>query len=101
METKGATIAVHYRATPDAISAGRTLEQRMGALAVPAKMALISGKHVVELVPAGFPLKEGGSNASSRAMSSAPRCTRATTSPTCWRSRRSIVLARTDASNTW
>jgi trehalose 6-phosphate phosphatase len=59
METKGATIAVHYRATPDAISAGRTLEQRMGALAVPAKMALISGKHVVELVPAGFPLKEG------------------------------------------
>ena len=59
METKGATIAVHYRATPDAISAGRRLEERMGALAVPAKMALVSGKHVVELVPAGFPLKEG------------------------------------------
>ena len=53
METKGATIAVHYRATPDAVSAGRALEQRMGALAAPAKMALLPGKHVVELVPAG------------------------------------------------
>jgi trehalose 6-phosphate phosphatase len=59
METKGATIALHYRATSDAISAGRALEQRMGAIAAPAKMALLSGKHVVELVPAGFPLKEG------------------------------------------
>jgi trehalose 6-phosphate phosphatase len=59
METKGATIAVHYRATPNASAAGRVLEERLGALAVPAQMALISGKHVVELVPAGFPLKEG------------------------------------------
>ena len=59
METKGATIAVHYRATPDATSAGRELEQRMGEIADQAKMALLSGKHVVELVPAGFPLKEG------------------------------------------
>ncbi len=59
MELKGATIAVHYRATPDAITAGRTLEQRMSALAVSTEMALVSGKHVVELVPAGFPLKEG------------------------------------------
>jgi trehalose 6-phosphate phosphatase len=59
METKGATIAVHYRATPDAVSAGRALEQRMGEIAAQAHMALLSGKHVVELVPAGFPLKEG------------------------------------------
>jgi trehalose 6-phosphate phosphatase len=59
METKGATIAVHYRATPDTISAGRSLEQGMGAIAESSKMALLSGKHVVELVPAGFPLKEG------------------------------------------
>ena len=59
METKGATIAVHYRATPDAASAGRELEQRMGEIADQAEMALLSGKHVVELVPAGFPLKEG------------------------------------------
>ena len=59
METKGATIAVHYRATPDATSAGRELEQRMGEIADRAEMALLSGKHVVELVPAGFPLKEG------------------------------------------
>jgi len=59
METKGATIAVHYRATPDATSAGRELEQRMGQIADQAEMALLSGKHVVELVPAGFPLKEG------------------------------------------
>lgn len=59
METKGATIAVHYRATPDVVSAGRALEQQMGALAAPARMSVLVGKHVVELVPSGFPLKEG------------------------------------------
>jgi trehalose 6-phosphate phosphatase len=59
METKGATIAVHYRTTADADAAGRMLEERLGALAVPARMALLPGKHVVELVPAGLPLKEG------------------------------------------
>ena len=59
METKGATIAVHYRANPDALSAGRELERRMGEIAAQADMAVLSGKHVVELVPAGFPLKEG------------------------------------------
>ena len=59
METKGATIAVHYRATPDANAAGRMLEERLSALAVPARMALVPGKQVVELVPAGLPLKEG------------------------------------------
>lgn len=59
VETKGATIAVHYRATPDAISAGGALEQRMGAIAAPAEMSVLVGKHVVELVPAGFPLKGG------------------------------------------
>jgi trehalose 6-phosphate phosphatase len=59
METKGATIAVHYRASPDAISAGRALERRMDAIAAQARMDVVSGKHVVELVPAGFPLKGG------------------------------------------
>ncbi|MGZ5300341.1 MAG: trehalose-phosphatase [Actinomycetota bacterium] len=59
METKGATIAVHYRATPNANAAGRVLQERLSALAVPARMALAPGKHVVELVPAGLPLKEG------------------------------------------
>jgi trehalose 6-phosphate phosphatase len=59
METKGATIAVHYRATPDANAAGRMLEERLSELAVPARMALVPGKQVVELVPAGLPLKEG------------------------------------------
>ena len=59
METKGPTIAVHYRATKDVIAAGQALEERMGTIAVSAEMALLSGKHVVELVPAGFPLKEG------------------------------------------
>jgi len=59
METKGPTIAVHYRATRDAISAGRALEQRMAAIADASGMALLSGKHVLELVPAGFPLKAG------------------------------------------
>ena len=59
METKGATIAVHYRATRDADAAGRLLQERLSALALPARMALVPGKYVVELVPAGFPLKEG------------------------------------------
>ena len=59
METKGATIAVHYRATPDANAAGRMLQERLRALALPARMALVPGKYVVELVPAGLPLKEG------------------------------------------
>jgi trehalose 6-phosphate phosphatase len=59
METKGATIAVHYRANPDASAAGRALEERLSALAVIARMALVPGKHVLELVPAGLPLKEG------------------------------------------
>jgi trehalose 6-phosphate phosphatase len=59
LETKGATIAVHYRATPDAIEAGRMLQDRLSVLAVPARMAIVPGKHVVELVPAGLPLKEG------------------------------------------
>jgi trehalose 6-phosphate phosphatase len=59
METKGATIAVHYRATLDADAAGRLLHERLSALALPARMALVPGKYVVELVPAGLPLKEG------------------------------------------
>ncbi len=59
METKGATIAVHYRATRDAGAAGRLLQERLSALALPARMALVPGKYVVELVPAGLPLKEG------------------------------------------
>ncbi len=59
METKGATLAVHYRANPDTDAAGRVLEERLRSLAVPARMALIPGKQVVELVPAGLPLKEG------------------------------------------
>jgi trehalose 6-phosphate phosphatase len=59
METKGATIAVHYRATADSDAAGRALVRQMAALAAPAAMAVIEGKHVVELVPGGFPLKEG------------------------------------------
>lgn len=59
METKGATIAVHYRATRDANAAGRLLQERLSALALPARMALVPGKYVVELVPAGLPLKEG------------------------------------------
>lgn len=59
MEMKGATIAVHYRATTDSVSAGRALERQMAALAAPANMTVLQGKHVVELVPRGFPLKEG------------------------------------------
>ena len=60
METKGATIAVHYRATRDADAAGRLLQERLSALALPARMALVPGKYVVELVPAGPPAQGGG-----------------------------------------
>jgi trehalose 6-phosphate phosphatase len=58
VETKGSTIAVHYRASPDGDAAGGVLEERLGALADAAGMALVPGKRVVELVPAGMPLKE-------------------------------------------
>ncbi len=60
METKGATIAVHYRATPDA-DARPAGSWRSGwaRSQLRARWRSLSGKHVVELVPAGFPLKEG------------------------------------------
>lgn len=58
VETKGPTIAVHYRAAPDGNAAGGVLEERLRGLADAAGMALVPGKRVVELVPAGMPLKE-------------------------------------------
>jgi trehalose 6-phosphate phosphatase len=59
VETKGATVAVHYRAAPDVNAARRMLEERLGTVAVGAEMALVGGKRVIELVPAGLALKEG------------------------------------------
>jgi trehalose 6-phosphate phosphatase len=58
VEPKGATIAVHYRGAPDAVAAGRALEQRLRAVADRAGLELAAGKRVLELVPAGRPLKE-------------------------------------------
>ncbi len=59
VEIKGATIAVHYRATIDADEAGSVLGEALAALAAPAGMTLAPGKRVIELVPAGHPLKAG------------------------------------------
>jgi trehalose 6-phosphate phosphatase len=57
VETKGATIAVHYREVLDADAAALALRSRLRAVAERAGLELAAGKRVVELVPAGRPLK--------------------------------------------
>jgi trehalose 6-phosphate phosphatase len=59
VEVKGASIAVHYRAAADADAAASRLTETLAALAMPARMTLAPGKRVIELVPAGHPLKAG------------------------------------------
>jgi len=59
VEPKGPTVAVHFRAAPDAEAAARTLKRYLAPLAGRSSMELAFGKRVVELVPAGRPLKEG------------------------------------------
>jgi trehalose 6-phosphate phosphatase len=53
VESKGAAIAVHYRATADPDAAGRRLEAELLPVAAEHGLELVGGKRVWELVPAG------------------------------------------------
>jgi trehalose 6-phosphate phosphatase len=59
VEPKGGSVAVHYRAADDAAIARDALEAGLTPIAERAGLTLLPGKMVVELVPAGRPLKEG------------------------------------------
>jgi trehalose 6-phosphate phosphatase len=59
VEPKGGSVAVHYRAADDAGLAAAELESGLAPIAEASGLALLPGKMVVELVPAGRPLKEG------------------------------------------
>ena len=59
VEPKGGSVAVHYRAADDAVAAQSVLAAGLAPVALEAGLALLSGKMVIELVPAGRPLKEG------------------------------------------
>lgn len=50
---------MHYRAAEDAASAQGTLATGLAPVAEAAGLELLPGKMVIELVPAGRPLKEG------------------------------------------
>lgn len=59
VEPKGGSIAVHYRGASDPTAAEAALAETLAPIAVEAGMELIEGKKVLELVPAGRPLKGG------------------------------------------
>ncbi|MGH2631616.1 MAG: trehalose-phosphatase [Actinomycetota bacterium] len=59
VERKGASVAVHYRAAEDPVEAEAALTAALAPLIRDAGLDLLLGKMVVELVPAGRPLKEG------------------------------------------
>jgi trehalose 6-phosphate phosphatase len=59
VERKGASVAVHYRAAEDPAVAQGALVAALSPIADEAGLELLPGKMVVELVPAGRPLKEG------------------------------------------
>jgi trehalose 6-phosphate phosphatase len=59
VEPKGGSVAVHYRAADDAVAAQGLLESGLSPVALAAGLDLLRGKMVIELVPAGRPLKEG------------------------------------------
>jgi trehalose 6-phosphate phosphatase len=59
VEPKGGSVAVHYRAADDATSAQEQLADGLAPVARAAGLDLLAGKMVIELVPAGRPLKEG------------------------------------------
>ena len=59
VEPKGGSVAVHYRAADDAMSAQARLAAGLAPVARAAGLELLPGKMVIELVPAGRPLKEG------------------------------------------
>jgi trehalose 6-phosphate phosphatase len=59
VEPKGGSVAVHYRAADDAVAAKAALTPALERVASSAGLRLLAGKMVLELVPAGRPLKEG------------------------------------------
>jgi trehalose 6-phosphate phosphatase len=59
VEPKGGSVAVHYRAADDAVAAQSLLAGGLAPVALAAELDLLPGKMVIELVPAGRPLKEG------------------------------------------
>jgi trehalose 6-phosphate phosphatase len=59
VEPKGGSVAVHFRAADDPTVARDELERGLARVAEASGLALLPGKMVVELVPAGRPLKEG------------------------------------------
>lgn len=59
VEPKGGSVAVHYRAADDAAVARAEIAEGLVPIAERAGLALLPGKMVIELVPAGRPLKDG------------------------------------------
>ena len=59
VELKGGSVAVHVRGTDDPDAADEELRGPLGAIGLEHGLDLIDGKRVLELVPAGRPLKEG------------------------------------------
>jgi trehalose 6-phosphate phosphatase len=57
VEAKGASVAVHLRATQDPDEADRALREPLAAIGRDAGLRLIDGKRVLELVPEGASLK--------------------------------------------
>ncbi|HEY8018282.1 MAG TPA: trehalose-phosphatase [Actinomycetota bacterium] len=59
VEPKGGSIATHYRGASDPEAAEAALAEALASIAAETGMELIEGKKVLELVPAGRPLKGG------------------------------------------
>ena len=59
VEDKGGSVAVHYRQAPDPVAARETLVPSLEDVAASARLDVIEGKMVIELVPPGRPLKGG------------------------------------------
>ena len=59
VEPKGGSVAVHFRAADDAVLARASLLEALTPIASETHLELLPGKMVLELVPAGRPLKEG------------------------------------------
>ncbi len=57
VEDKGASVAVHYRQAPDPPAARAALLVGLQPVATASGLDLVEGKMVVELVPAGRPMK--------------------------------------------
>jgi trehalose 6-phosphate phosphatase len=59
VEPKGGSVAVHFRASEDPVAAHAGLLEALTPIANDTHLELLPGKMVLELVPAGRPLKEG------------------------------------------